>query len=187
MSRRDNPTQQLWLDLETTGLDPTRHCIIEMAAVLTHVDEVGHLVTDKQMDFVVKPSTNNWDIFCVKMHQKNGLVDEIEAGRCIELAEARSTLMAAVRLWGKPRAITLSGRSVHFDRMFLAAYAPELEAYLHHRHLDLSAVEMFLQHAGVSLTEPDDGSAKHRAVSDINHALAEYRIYCDLVAPLRRA
>ena len=35
----------------------------------------------------------------------------------------------------------LAGNSVHFDRMFLCKYMPELASYLHYRIVDVSTVK----------------------------------------------
>lgn len=185
MSRQDNPTQQLWLDLETTGLDPQSSVVVEVAAVLTHVTN-NSLVVDHEMSFVVRPSPDQWTLYCAKMHMESGLVTEIESDKSVSFAEAFDHITTKVRMWApKPRSVTLAGRSIHFDRTFLKRYAPVLEAYLHHRHLDMSTVEMFLQHVGINVEGPAAGNVKHRAMSDIQYALAEYNIYSDLVAPLR--
>jgi oligoribonuclease len=174
-----NPKKLLWLDLETTGLDPQSCSIVEVAAILTN----DNLDIHKEISYVVRPiNDNGWSIWAVEQHRQNGLIHEISE-RGLSLADVKSSLMAMLRMWAKPREVVLAGRSVHFDRSFLKSHMPELESFLHHRHLDVSSISIFTEHLGLHQEQPKDG--KHRALSDIKSAMHQYMAYCAAYRELR--
>jgi oligoribonuclease (3'-5' exoribonuclease) len=117
------------------------------------------------------------------MHTKNGLIHEaVHDEGAIFLDDAISRITSILRVWARPKEVALAGRCVHFDRSFLKVYAPELEAYLHHRHLDVASIEMFLEHAGVNV-ERKSGPSRHRALDDILYSYDQYRNFLALTKP----
>src|SRR4051794_25532203 len=77
----------VWLDLEMTGLDVTRHVIVEVAALVTD-SELEPL--DDGIDIIVHQppaALAEMDDFVQKMHTRSGLVDEIEAST-VSLSDA---------------------------------------------------------------------------------------------------
>ena len=63
----------VWIDLEMTGLDPERHVIVEVAAVITD----GNLnILGEGIDLVVHATEDElaqMDSFVTEMHAKSGL------------------------------------------------------------------------------------------------------------------
>ncbi|EPJ2934316.1 MULTISPECIES: exonuclease domain-containing protein [Pseudomonas] len=83
------------------------------------------------------------------------------------------------------RAVPLCGSGIHFDRMFLEAQMPALNAHLHYRNLDISAVKEFLKTISPAF-EPVKRQS-HRALADILESVEEARLYRDLLAPILAA
>ena len=77
LAQRDN--RIVWIDLEMTGLDPNRHVIVEVAALVTDA-ELN--ILDGAIDLVVHATPEQlaeMDQVVTKMHSDNGLVTAIEA------------------------------------------------------------------------------------------------------------
>src|SRR5450432_3921268 len=77
----------VWLDLEMTGLDVTRHVIVEIAALVTD-DQLEPL--DEGIDIVVHQppaALAEMDDFVRAMHTRSALLPEIEASP-VDLADA---------------------------------------------------------------------------------------------------
>src|SRR6202022_3968647 len=86
----------VWLDLEMTGLDVTRHVIVEVAVLVTDQDLEG---LDDGLDVVVHQppaALAERDDFVRAMHTKSGLLPEIEAST-VSLADAGEQALAYVR------------------------------------------------------------------------------------------
>ena len=69
----------VWVDLEMTGLDPARHVIVEVAALVTDA-ELN--IIDEGVDLVVHATDAQlaeMDDVVTSMHSENGLLDEIKA------------------------------------------------------------------------------------------------------------
>ena len=180
-----NTDRLLFLDIETTALDPR-----EGAAIL----EVGVIVTDRQLvelerrRWLIDPgSGTRWDQWPLEQHGMSGLMrasavdglsrQEVEVQLCNFLD----------RHW--PGCLTqrhkrplLAGNSVHFDRCWLAALMPDVERRLHHRHLDLSSVWLFADHvAGLEGAARPRREVAHTAIEDLEACLKDARRYRALV------
>ena len=168
----------VWLDLEMTGLDVTRHVIVEIAALITD-EQLEPL--DEGIDIVVhQPATAlaEMDTFVRKMHTRSGLLPEIEASTTT-LADAGVQTLAYVKSH-VPEAETapLCGNSIGVDRRFLDHQLPELDRYLHYRSIDVSSFKELCRrwYPDIYKKRPSKSEA-HRALADINESIAELRYY----------
>src|SRR5262245_24020532 len=105
-----------------TGLDVTRHVIVEIAALVT--DSALEPLDDGVDVIVHQPpvALAEMDDFVRKMHTKSGLLTEIESSS-IDLETAGSEVLDYVRRH-VPEAGTapMCGNSIGVDRRFLDAY-----------------------------------------------------------------
>lgn len=121
----------LWIDVETTGLDPDSDALLEIGMLYT---DGGLHPIDAPLDLVLR-----WDgtpdDFIKGMHGPNGLLDACRHG--LEPKEA-------YRLAGEyahRREALVAGSTVRFDRGMLDAHDPRILAGLGHRSLDVSALD----------------------------------------------
>ena len=166
------------MDLEMTGLDASRHVILEVATLVT--DDALEIVAEGP-DLVVHASPAELDAmdeFVTKMHAASGLLEAVRSST-VTLTEAGDATLAFIRSHvAKARTVPLAGNSIATDRRFLAAYLPEIEEYLHYRSVDVSTVKEL---AGRWYPEVMAGApvkaGGHRAMDDIRESLAELAYY----------
>ena len=168
----------VWLDLEMTGLDPSRHAIVEIATLVTD-DELE--VVAEGPDLVVHQPPEalaGMDPVVRAMHERSGLVDAVVAST-VSLQEAGRATLDFVRAHvPEPRTAPLCGNSIGTDRRFLAAYLPELEDHLHYRSIDVSTIKELARRwypAAYAAAPAKHGA--HRALGDIRESVAELRYY----------
>jgi oligoribonuclease len=167
-----------WMDLEMTGLDPSRDVIVEIATLVT--DDQLELVAEGPDIVVHQPpeALAAMDPIVVEMHTKSGLLREI-ASSSVSLAEAGEQTLAFIKAHvPEPRTVPLAGNSIGTDRRFLAAYLPEIEEYLHYRSVDVSTVKELCRrwYPEVLAAAPEKGGG-HRALDDVRDSVAELRYY----------
>jgi len=170
----------VWLDLEMTGLDVTRHVIVEIAALVTDA-ELEPL--DEGIDVVVHqpPAALAEMNDTVKaMHTSSGLLPAIEAST-VSLAEAGEQALAYVRRHiPEPGTAPLCGNSIGVDRRFLDRQLPELDAYLHYRSIDVSSLKELCRRWYPSVFKRRPGKREtHRALDDVRESIVELRYYRD--------
>lgn len=169
----------LWLDLETTGLDPDCCSILELAYVITDDQPIG-LSDLKSYQF--KFGTARWmEPFAAEMHAKNGLISDCMKAD-LTTDEAEIDILGVIKETLQPNeTLYLAGNSVWFDYQFLCDRMPRLARRLHHRFLDMSAVALFGNTLG--LPRPEKKEA-HRAAADILESLEYFKHYKRIFMPL---
>ena len=168
----------VWVDLEMTGLDPARHVIVEVAALVTDA-ELN--IIDEGVDLVVHATDAElaeMDDVVTQMHSDNGLLDEIKASP-VSLAEAEDAVLALVEKHCDPaHPAPLAGNSIATDRTFIRAQMPRLDAALHYRMIDVSTVKELSRRwfPKAYYNQPQKGMA-HRALADIVESIRELDYY----------
>ncbi|MDZ7732864.1 MAG: oligoribonuclease [Acidimicrobiia bacterium] len=167
-----------WMDLEMTGLDPTRDAIVEIATLITDdeltvVAEGPDLVVHQPPDVLATMGD-----YVREMHTRSGLLAEIESST-VTLADAGERTLAFLREHiTEERSVPLCGNSIGTDRRFLAAYLPEIEEFLHYRSVDVSTIKELLRRWNPAVLEgAPEKKEGHRALDDIRESLAELAYY----------
>jgi len=168
----------VWVDLEMTGLDPSRHVIVEVAALVTDA-ELN--IIDEGVDLVVHATDAElaeMDDFVTQMHSDNGLLDDIKAST-VSIEEAEDAVLALVEKHCDPaHPAPLAGNSIATDRTFIKAQMPRLDAALHYRMIDVSTVKELSRRwfPKAYFNQPQKGMA-HRALADIVESIRELDYY----------
>lgn len=199
----------VWIDLETTGLNPSKEHVIEVACIVTddHLSEVArwervvrHWASDilahvdPSDDEAVKLAHEQTEVnpHVVKMHASNGLWRASAASHNTivaveqQLAEFIRERAVAFNQDGTVVQPQLAGSTVSFDRSFLERHTPLVAAQLHYRNVDVSTLNELARrlwpelHAG----RPRSESA-HRAMGDIELSLDTCRYYASHLGPVR--
>jgi oligoribonuclease len=166
------------MDLEMTGLDPTRNTIVEIATIITDdqleiIAEGPDLVTSASEDQLAA-----MDDVVRAMHQRSGLLDAILAST-LTLQEAGEATLAFLREYiPEPGTVPLCGNSIGTDRRFLAAWLPEVDSYLHYRSVDVSTIKELVRrwYPDLYLNGPKKVGS-HRALGDVRESIDELRYY----------
>lgn len=169
----------VWLDLETTGLDPDEGQILE----------IGIIVTDLELKEVRRRSwtllhcredvIGLMDDYVLEMHLKSGLLKRCWAkgNNPVDAADVRERTWAEVSRFLKeatrgaePKNCYLAGSSIHFDRSWLEDHAPEVLVAVSHRMLDVSSYKVAFP--GL-LNQPDEPA--HRVMEDLEYSIDQHR------------
>lgn len=222
----------LWLDLETTGLDPKTGKILEVAVVLTDrelrekvsrsfliwpedvmhyrttsstsEDGTEHRVMSKQARWPAKRRLNlqYFDRDAFTMHLRSGLVEDLENVQVAAKSLDEMMLVENEFVWPNPtwveqyvlklieetcqkQNVILAGKSIHFDRSWIAAHMPDLHKRLHYRHFDVRTLQMAMnwRPAFIPATRT---KAKHRAMADVRFSLEYARRYREMIQDVER-
>ncbi|HET6954238.1 MAG TPA: oligoribonuclease [Acidimicrobiales bacterium] len=170
----------VWMDLEMTGLDPTRNVIVEIATLVT--DDRLDVVAEGP-DLVVHQPQEALDAMedvVREMHTRSGLLPAISAST-VSLADAGAATLAFIRQHvPAPRSVPLCGNSIGTDRRFLTAYLPDIENFLHYRSVDVSTLkELAMRWAPEVVESAPRKETMHRALDDIRESVNELRWYRD--------
>ncbi|MGH7921414.1 MAG: oligoribonuclease, partial [Candidatus Dormibacteraceae bacterium] len=120
-----------WIDLEMTGLEVSRHTIVEIASMVTD-DELA--IVGEGPDVVVHQPPEvlgEMDDKVRRMHSKSGLLAAIERST-VTLEEAGAVTLSFFRSHLAEGSTPLCGNSIGTDRRFLAAQLPAVDRYLHY-------------------------------------------------------
>ena len=169
----------MWMDLEMTGLDVEKEAIVEIAVLATSASTLEPL--DAGLAVVVAQPAEvlaGMSDFVRRMHERSGLLAEIEAAG-IPLEEAGRKVLEYIKGHvPEPRTVPLCGNSIGMDRRFLARYLPEIEEHLHYRSIDVSSIkELCRRWYREPFTTRPEKADDHRALPDIQASIVELRYY----------
>lgn len=179
----------LWLDLETTGLNPTTDHILEVSYLATSQDTFTFYNPrqDKIIDndfsalienHLIEPNFATLqqieeDQFINDMHTKTGLLDDLKFEQTTILKSAEYHILEHIAnardQLDDHGALYLAGASVHFDLAFIRHHMPTLASKLSHRVYDTSTLKAFFD--GL-LDYEIPNLNPHRATYDVMECLA---------------
>lgn len=166
----------VWIDLETTGLDPEKGRILEVGAIITDIEltVLGqyHAVLAHELASV------EVDPFVVDMHTKNGLWEECKNSHetCFSADAELSSFIDDMGATDAP----LAGATVHFDRSWMRLYMPCTFDSLHYRSVDVSNLKVLWRMLGRSLPpRPENAEAAHRSIADLEASIADLKFFID--------
>ena len=168
----------VWIDLEMTGLSPQNDRIIEIASIVTDI----HLsIVAEGPELVIHQSDerlDGMDDWNKKTHGESGLIDLVRASD-IDEEEAERRTLAFLRRYATKKRSPLCGNAICQDRRFLDRYMPQISAYLHYRHLDVSTIKELARRWRPDLVSNQNKNSRHRAMDDIRESIEELRVYRD--------
>lgn len=167
-----------WIDVESTGVDPRRDALLEVACLVTDMDlnlldEVGYHAIVRHSGREVSDLISLADERVQQMHESTNLWSKLPYGKPLEAID--SELLAYIRQFApEKRTALVGGNSITLDRNFMEAYLPETFAHLHYRSIDVSSVALLARHRF------GDGAYykkqyMHAALPDIRESIAELK------------
>lgn len=174
-----NPNM-LFIDIETTGLDPQEEIILEVGLSLVDpglnvIDDISHVIK------IADTLPESCGKIVQDMHTKSGLWDDcINNG--LDGREVENLLVEWLRGKGyEPQSSPWCGSSVSFDRGFIEPDMPKLAAEFHYRQIDVSTVKELCRRFNPRVFEflPEPDIKAHRVLSDLRWSIAELKYYTD--------
>ena len=172
MQKGTNHLQRLfWLDMEMTGLEPSRDRILEAAVVVTDL-QFSVVQSYETAVFQTPELLAGMDTWCKDTHGKSGLTARVPSGISEQLLDEQLEQLSTQQ-FGKDK-VVLCGNSIGQDRKFVEAYLPRFSARLHYRMLDVSSFKIVFENLFRKKFKKEN---KHTALADIHESINELKYY----------
>jgi len=186
----------IWVDTETSGLDPRNGHLLEVALVVTddELNELGHVSSlVLPVGITIKEMARDLDPVVLEMHTKNGLLDELLAATRGELfrryaveeyllAFLAKHSVSGLSIHESFKRVPLAGSTVGFDRAWLKEHMPKFESMVSYRSIDVSSITELAKRWAPSVYEgrpkADPSSIAHRALADVRESIEILKYYC---------
>lgn len=197
----------LLIDTETGGLDPSRHCILSMAALVlnydgTVIDQMYTLIDEKKRVAPVGAlAFYSWREIEDQALAVNGLTRERIQAEGVNTLMATEMLLDMLTMHDMRSGVTIVAHNARFDTDFLrslfslAGVGPEYDKRFSHRTICTQAVALFMEQAGMLRLESSslDGLCKRFGVNldregghnALNDALATAEVFQHLMRRCR--
>jgi oligoribonuclease len=171
----------LWLDLEMTGLEPTKDRILEVAVILTNGNlekramyESGVLQDEQE----IRQLLGENEFAKNRPAETEELITISLSG--VSEADVQKEILALIDAHFGNQDVFLAGNSIHADKGFVKQWWPELHKRLHYRMLDVSAWKLVYEaHYNRFFKKAET----HRALADIEESIAELKFYQKFIKP----
>lgn len=171
------------VDLETTGLDPRVDVPLELGIAI-YTDDFELI---DQYQSIIKPAggiVNMSDLVrkmppvVREMHVKSGLFDDLDNNfttlKTLSIVETEAILFLEEY---DAKNLPMTGSTISFDRAFLKAYMPNLEATFHYRNIDISTLKI-LSGMYANLEFPETAKL-HRTLSDVQDSMNDLQFFIE--------
>ncbi len=192
------PSNLLWIDFETTGLDSEKDHILQAAVVITNRDASDcasgfWTPIDHQTDGVLDdlywwtkenlPASIMEDCRTHPNRMSPQALDEsiVTMLKCYGFVASYERGISSTA--GPRLGPMLAGNSVWFDRGFVKKFLPRTYACLHYRQVDVTSVETFLNAAFPRYAQEltFKKQRKHDAPADIRESIEQYRFFMEVL------
>ena len=176
----------IWIDLEMTGLDTQADVIIEIATIITDAElnvlAEGPAIAIKR-DKELLEGMDDWNL---RHHGRSGLTTRVLESE-FSVAQAEQRTLKFLKHYVSAKESPMCGNSICQDRRFMAREMPELEAFFHYRHIDVSTLKELASRWSPKLQKGLKKHATHLAMDDVRDSINELRYYREhfIVAPDR--
>lgn len=177
----------LWLDVETTALEPCDGQLLEVGMVLTDMrgERLTGLDVHEGWRWVIR-----WDSIRLapatsyaisELHAKNGLIDDVFGGNSVPASRVAEEMFNVINGLADSYTLHPAGTNVDFDIRWVRTLGLQL-ANLHYRRLDLTALRMLMQQVSLGAWAKPD--TDHRVMTCLNRDIQEYKQILDKITAL---
>ncbi len=166
----------IWIDLEMTGLNPDTDRIIEIATIVT--DQQLNVLAEGPNLAISQPKEvmDQMDEWNTKHHGSSGLTARVLETTVTE-SQAEKQTLSFLKQFVKAKCSPMCGNTICQDRRFLYRHMPDLEAFFHYRHLDVSTVKELAKRWKPKIYNQHEKESKHLALEDIKDSIDELKFY----------
>ena len=175
----NKPDMLLWIDTETTAVDPGDGQLLEVGMILTDMQgrerptdarEAGSWRGIIRHSAIRLTPATAW---AVDVHTRNGLVDETFDDGAVSPYTAANQINGVLTDWAEKCILHPAGTNVQFDLDWIRNSLGLTLGQLHYRRLDMTALRFLVQQ--VSLGAYFEPSTDHRAMTCLNRDITEYK------------
>lgn len=171
-----NENNLVWVDLEMTGLEPSKDKVLEIASIVT--DSELNILAEGPEIAIYQPDDvlDNMDEWCINQHGKSGLTERCRQSKINELQACEMTI-DFLKDYVPAGKSPMCGNSICQDRRFMHVHMLSLEEFFHYRNVDVSTIKELAMRWRPNLVSDYKKKGIHLALEDIRESIEELKRY----------
>lgn len=165
----------IWIDLETTGVDPVNDQILEITVIITDYNLNILAEYGTRILHVEENVLDNMSDWCKEQHSKSGLLKSVLESP-FKLKDVSKEILIFISKIVPEKVGIIAGNSIHFDKEFLRYHMPKVFDWLSYKLLDVSSIKTCVKNWNQDIPKFEKEN-NHRSLDDIRESIAELKYY----------
>lgn len=170
------PNALLWIDTETTSIDPKHGDLLEIGVICTNMDATEQIACHHAVIHHERLTINGSNLKALEYHLTNHLLEQVFDESNPDQDMAANDLCEFINALADQYTLHLAGTNVQFDVDWVREHLEDAGIDgLSHRRQDITGLRLAFQAIGLDQYDPEEHATNHRTGRCLSRDIREYQ------------
>ena len=170
------PDALLWIDTETTSIDPKHGDLLEIGVICTNMDATEQIACHHAVIHHERLTINESNLKALEYHLANGLLAQVFDETNPDQDMAAIDLREFINALADQYTLHPAGTNIQFDLDWIREHLKDSDIDdLSHRRQDITSLRLAFQAIGFDQYDPEEHATNHRTGRCLSRDIREYQ------------